>query len=111
MAPPNSIGEFEQLVLLAVLRLGDEAYGIEIRRELHEEGGRRVSRGSLYNTLERLGGKDMLSWEVSESSPERGGLPRRRFKVTPEGIAALKRSRDRLLHFWSGLEKTLGARS
>lgn len=108
MSGSGNLGEFEQLVLLAVLRLEDAAYGIEIRRELHDEGGRRVSRGSLYNTLERLGDKDLLSWEVSESTPERGGLPRRRFLVTPEGVTALKRSRDVLLHFWSGLEKTLG---
>ncbi len=108
MSASGNIGEFEQLVLLAILRLERDAYGIEIRRQLHDEWGRRVSRGSIYNTLERLREKDLLSWEVSESTPERGGLPRRRFKVTPEGITALKRSRDTLLHFWSGLEKTLG---
>ena len=102
------IGEFEQLVLLSVLRLEDDAFAIEIRRELEQRADRRVSRGALYKTLERLEGKGLLAWETSESSPARGGLPRRRFLVSAQGMAALRQSRATLLRFWSGLEKSLG---
>lgn len=108
MGDAPTLGEFEHLVLLAVLRLGDEASAIEIRREIREGASRSVSRGALYKTLERLEEKGHLQWAVSDSTPERGGLPRRVFTVTPQGIAALRYNRDTLLHFWSGLEKTLG---
>ena len=108
MGDVNHLGEFEQLVLLASMRLDDEAYGIEIRRVLQDEGHRRVSRGALYKTLDRLCEKELLDWEVSESTPERGGLPRRRFRVTPEGVLALRRSKETLTRFWSGLEETIG---
>ena len=102
------IGEFEQLVLLSVLRLEDDAFAIGIRRELEQRADRRVSRGALYKTLERLEAKGLLAWETSESTPERGGLPRRRFLVSAQGMAALRHSRETLLRFWSGLEKSLG---
>ena len=108
MAGPHSMGEFEQLVLLSVLRLGREAYGMAIRQLLQEDGGRSVTRGALYKTLERLAEKGMLEWEVSESTPERGGLPRRRFRVTADGVAALRHSRETLERFWSELEGQLG---
>ncbi len=107
MSDVPQIGEFEQLVLLAVLRLGDDAYGIAIRKELEASARRNVSRGALYKTLERLENKGLLTWEVSESTPQRGGLPRRRFGVSPLGLAALRRSRETLLQLWSGLEKVL----
>ena len=102
------IGEFEQLVLLSILRLGQNAFGIEIRRDLQEAAKRSVSRGALYKTLERMESKGLLGWQVSESTPARGGLARRRFLVKPPGVAALKHSREILLHFWSGLEESLG---
>lgn len=108
MDSPPRLGEFEQLVLLAVLRLGADAHGIEIRRILQEEGGRSVARGALYKTLERLADKGLITWTVSDSTPERGGLPRRRFEVTGDGIEALKESKRTLVHFWAGLEKILG---
>jgi DNA-binding PadR family transcriptional regulator len=67
-----------------------------------------VSRGALYKSLERLGDKGMLEWSVGDSTPERGGLPRRVFRVTPAGVQALRENRAVFLHFWSGLEETLG---
>ena len=102
------VGEFEQIVLLSVMRLEDRAFGIEIRRTIQDDLGRTVSRGALYKTLERLEAKGMLTWEVSETTPARGGLPRRRFAVTPRGLAALRHSREILLRLWSGLEEALG---
>ena len=107
MSESPQIGEFEQLVLWAVLRLADDAYGIAIRKELEANAQRKVSRGALYKTLERLENKGLLAWEVSESTPARGGLPRRRFGVSPLGLAALRRVRETLLHLWTGLEAVL----
>ena len=106
--PPNYPGEFEQMVLLAILQLEDEAYALSVLRELDERTGRRVSRGALYKTLERLESKGFVEWEVEETIPGRGGHPRRRFKVTPEGIMALRTSRNALFRLWQGLDAVLG---
>lgn len=103
-------GEFEQMVLLAVLRLGGGAYALAIIRELDEEIGRKVSRGALYKTLERLEGKGHLIWSTEAATPERGGHPRRLFTVTPEGVAALRTARDAFLTLWDGLDPILGER-
>lgn len=106
--PATSLGEFEQLVLLAVLQLEDDGFALSILRELDRRAGRRVSRGALYKTLERLETKGYLSWEVEEPTPGRGGHPRRRFRVTSHGVAALQNARDALFRFWRGLESVLG---
>jgi len=104
------LGEFEQLVLLAVLRSGDEAFGPEIARDLEESIGRRVTRGALYSTLNRLEGKGLLTWTAEEPDSDRGGHIRRLFVVSAEGLAALRESRSALLTMWSGLERRLGGR-
>ena len=106
--PTSSIGEFEQLVLLAILQLEADGYALSILRELDCRAGRRVSRGALYKTLERLESKGYVNWEVEEATPGRGGHPRRRFRVTPDGVAALQNARDALFRFWKGLEGVLG---
>jgi DNA-binding PadR family transcriptional regulator len=103
-----SLGEFEHLVLLAILQLGDDGYALSILHELDERAGRRVSRGALYKTLERLEDKRFLSWTLEEATPGRGGHPRRRFEVTRKGIAALRTSRDTLYRLWHGLDAVLG---
>lgn len=103
-------GEFEQMVLLAVLRLRGGAYALAIIRELDAEARRRVSRGALYKTLERLEGKGYLAWSTEIATPERGGHPRRLFTVTPEGVAVLRNSRDALFRLWDGLDPILGER-
>lgn len=100
-------GELEQMLLLAIMRLGADAYGVRIMRELEDRVGRRVSRGSVYVTLDRLEEK---AWIESESAPagsDRGGRPRRVVKVTREGVAELRRSREALLTLWDGLEHAL----
>jgi len=103
-------GEFEQMVLLAVLRLGREAWALAILRELDSCAGRRVSRAALYKTLDRLETKGLVAWSTEESTPERGGHPRRLFSVTPAGVALLQASRDALLRLWDGLDPVLGER-
>ena len=105
---PMYPGEFEQMVLLAILQLEGDAYALSVLRELDKSAGRRVSRGALYKTLERLEGKGFVEWEVEEATPGRGGHPRRRFQVTPEGILALQTSRDVLYRLWQGLDGVLG---
>ena len=101
------LGEFEQLVLLAVLQLGSSARALDIRRELEEQANRQTARGALYATLERLGGKGLLEWEVEETTPARGGLPRRRFIVTKAGLEALRTSRLAVSNLSRGLENIL----
>ena len=106
--PSNMIlGEFEQLVLLGLLRLGDDAYALPLREQLSDLAGRSVSRGALYRTLDRLTAKGLVDWELEEDVPRRGGHPRRRFTVTPRGVTALRASRQALLRLWSGLEQVL----
>ena len=101
-------GEFEQMVLLAVLQVGEDGYALAVRREIQEKAQRPVSRGALYRTLDRLEGKGFLAWDLEEESPERGGHPRRRFRVTEAGVAALRTSRQALSNLWDGLESVLG---
>ena len=102
-----NLGEFEHLVLLAILRLGDEAYAIPIRQEIEERTGRSVARGALYTALERLEGKGCLRSRMSPPVRERGGRSRRYFTVTPAGLAAIRASRQSLLRLWQGLEGRL----
>ena len=108
MTDSTRLGDFEQLVLLAILRLGPEAHGIRLRELLQDEAERRVSRGALYKTLERMEAKGLVTWVLSDSTPERGGIPRRRFQVSPAGVEALRTSRRILLGMWEGLEGALG---
>jgi PadR family transcriptional regulator len=104
MDTPAYLGEFEQLLLLAVLRLGAEAYGLDIARELEARAGRTVSRGALYTSLDRLEDKGLLRWKAAEGTPARNGLPRRLYAVTPAGMLALRASRDTLRRMWRGLD-------
>jgi DNA-binding PadR family transcriptional regulator len=87
---PEILGEFEQLVLLAVLRLGDEAYAVPIRREIERRTGRPVSRGAVYVTLSRLSDKSYLESRMGEPTAERGGRAKRLYRVRPSGVLALK---------------------
>lgn len=107
MGRERYLGEFEQLVLLAALRLDENAYGPGIAAELEERAGRRVSRGALYATLERLEGKSFLTWSLDPGSAERGGHPKRRFAVTKEGLEALRASRAAVRALEDGIEEVL----
>ena len=86
------LGEFELLVMLAVLRLGANAYGMTIRREIEDVAKRSASLGAVYTTLERLEDKGFVSCTVGESTEERGGRARKYFKVTASGQLAMRRS-------------------
>lgn len=107
MTDKTYLGEFEHIVLLAILRLGDEAYGVPIRREIEEQTGRAVARGALYTTLDRMETKGYLSSRVGDPTPKRGGRARRYFEITAAGYAALRASREALLKMWRGYESSI----
>jgi PadR family transcriptional regulator, regulatory protein PadR len=106
-AENDPLFELEQLVLLAILRLGDQAYGIRIIDELATLTHLRVSRPSVYTTLARLQRKGMLSSELGDPIPERGGRARRFYRATPAALSLLRDSRQAYLRLWSGLETIL----
>jgi PadR family transcriptional regulator PadR len=99
------LGELEQIVLLAVLRLGDEAYAVPILEVIQRDAGRQVARGALYTALDRLEAKGCLRSRVGEPIAERGGRARRYFTVTPAAVRALKASRQAQQRLWNGLER------
>jgi DNA-binding PadR family transcriptional regulator len=105
-----SLGELEQLVLLALLRIGPGAYGAEIRRELKERAGRDVSAGTIYPTLDRLERKGLVTSWMSEPIAERGGRARRSYEVEPAGVDAARRAWREVRAMASGLEAVLGGR-
>jgi PadR family transcriptional regulator PadR len=103
VAKGESLGEFEYLVLLAVLRLNDDAYGMRVRREIAERTQRDVTIGAVYATLERLTAKGLIASEMSDPTPERGGRAKRSFHLTGVGIQAVNRSRQELESMLEGL--------
>ena len=103
MAGRDHLGEFEQIVLLAVVRLGDDAYGVPVRREIETRTGRSLTVGALYRTLDRLESKGYLKSWFSDPTPERGGRSKRYFKVEPAALPALRESRVALDAMWEGL--------
>lgn len=103
MGNSSYLGELEQMVLLAVRRLGDEAYGLGVVDVLEERVGRSVSRGAVYVTLDRLEEKGLLSSRQGGTSTGRAGRPRRLLAVTPEGLQALGEARRAWQSLWEGL--------
>jgi DNA-binding PadR family transcriptional regulator len=97
------LGEFEHVLLLALIRLGEDAYGAKIRSLLRDVIERDVSIGALYATLERLEAKGLIGSFKGESTPERGGRAKRYFEVKAKGKLALKRSRGALDQMWQGV--------
>ena len=104
MRKGNYLGEFEQMVLLALMRLGEGAYGVTIRREIEERTGRPVTLGAIYPTLHRLEEKGFVSSYSGEPTATRGGRAKRHFKLENEGLAALQLSRDMVAAMWEGHE-------
>ena len=107
MGKTEHLGEFEQLALLAVMRLGDEAYGARIQQELDATAGRSAAISSIYITLTRLETKGLVASELGGEGEGRGGRPRRYFRLEPAGLAALREARAQLKSMWSGLEGEL----
>lgn len=105
----ESLGEFEQVVLLAILRLGEEAYGASIRAEIEKCTGREPTPGAMYTTLDRLEQKEMLISRMGEPTAERGGRAKRFFKVTRTGTAAVVRAQRSYQNLLEGLKLIGGA--
>ncbi len=107
MPSPIVLGDFEQIVLLAVLRLGEEAYGAALRQEIHARSGRDVSINAVYTTLDRLERKGLLkSWD-GEPTPERGGRRRKFYGLRPAGETALRAAYRTFTAMADGLERRL----
>lgn len=96
------------MVLLAVLRLRDAAYGPDISEELERNAGRSVSRGALYSSLARLEAKGFLAWRLEAPGADRGGHAKRRFRLTASGLEAVRHYRTVLTRMWSSLDDVLG---
>jgi DNA-binding PadR family transcriptional regulator len=107
MAKSPYLGEFEQQVLLVILRLGEDAFGPDIGRELERRAGRRVSRGALYTTFDRLDEKGLVRWRTIPGTEARDGLPRRLYSVSAAGVTALRVARDVVRKLWDGLDARL----
>jgi PadR family transcriptional regulator, regulatory protein PadR len=105
-----ALGDFEQLVLMGVLRLGDEAYGASIRQEIHARSGRDVSINAVYTTLDRLESKGLLKSSIGDPTPQRGGRRRRCYALRPAGAAALRAAYRAFTSMARGLEGTLAAK-
>ena len=98
------LGEFEHIVVLALLRLGDRAYGVTVRQEIESRTNREVSIGAVYATLERLETKGYVKSHRGDPTPERGGRSKRFFRVTPRGVAAVNRTQRALQSMTQGLD-------
>ncbi len=107
MGRTSYIGEFEQMILLAILQGGEDANAFHIRRELEASAGRTVSKGAFYTTLDRMEKKGWVTWQTRAAASGRAGLPQRHFRVTAEGIGELQRSREALEKLWRGLDSVL----
>jgi DNA-binding PadR family transcriptional regulator len=97
------LGEFEQILLFALLRLGDDAYGVTIRRDIEERTGRTVSSGAVYTAMERLEARGLVSSVVGEPTPQRGGKRKKYYRLERRGAQALARSYDALREMAKGL--------
>jgi PadR family transcriptional regulator, regulatory protein PadR len=104
------LGEFELMLMLTVIHLGEEAYGVTISRRLEKHRKRSVAIGSVYAALERLEEKGLVSSVLGEPTPERGGKAKRYFRVTQEGLRQIHRTREVLTGMWRRLPDWKGER-
>ena len=103
MGSPNLISNFELMVMLALIRLGDEAYGVPITQEIEQHSGHDIAVGSVYAALERLEGRGLVSSRIGEPTAERGGRAKRYFKATPKGLREIRDTRRTLVKLWRNL--------
>ena len=104
----DPLSNFELTVMLAIMRVGEDAYGVPIARELTLQRGRAVSRSSLYAALDRLETKGLVSSTLGKPTPERGGRAKRYFRVTTRGLRVVREARGVLVKLWSGLAQVEG---
>ena len=104
------LGQFELMVLLAVMRLGEDAYGVTIADELEKQTGREVVIANVYATLERLQDRGFVSSSLGDATPERGGRAKRYFRITGSGVREVRDARQSLMSLWDGLPQLKGQR-
>jgi len=109
MAPPINLGDLEQLVLMAIVRLKDDAYGVTIRAALAERAGRDIAPGALYTALERLETKGLIRSRMSDPTPQRGGRSKRHVTLTAAGMKALARAVQAYEQMLDGLDLMRGS--
>src|SRR6204780_2295088 len=97
------LGEFELMVLLALIRLGENAYGVPISREIEQRSGREVALGSVYAALERLEEKGLVASRLGDPTAERGGRAKRFFRITESGLRDVRQTQRALINLWKGL--------
>ncbi len=106
--PRHLLTDFELMILLAILRVGDGAYGVPIAEEIERTGGRRVVLGAIYTALDRLERNGLVSSTIGEPTPERGGRAKRFFAVTPQGIRGAQETQRALMALWKDVPQLKG---
>ena len=106
--PRRLLTDFELMVLLAILRVGDEAYGVPIAREIEQTAGRVVVLGAIYAALERLAATGLVASTMGNPTPERGGRAKKFFRVTREGVRAVRDTRRALTALWTDVPVLAG---
>src|SRR5262245_57166791 len=104
----ETLGNFELMVLLAILRVADDAYGVPIARELEESSGKDVLLGSVYAALDRLETKGLIASRLGDPTPERGGRAKKVFKLTAKGLRDVRETQRTLVRLWRGLPELQG---
>ena len=110
MKTVHHLSDFELIAILVLLRLGEDAYGVPIAREIEEQTKREVKLGSVYATLERLQEKGFVVSELGEPTPERGGRAKRYFRVTRQGMRKVRETRQTLIRLWQGVPELKAGR-
>jgi DNA-binding PadR family transcriptional regulator len=105
------LGNFDLMLMLALLRMGEHAYGVTIARELEKQTGREVVVASVYATLERLQERGLVTSMLGESTPERGGRAKRYFRITGAGIREVRDAQRSLMNLWRGLPELKGEKA
>jgi DNA-binding PadR family transcriptional regulator len=108
MAPAPTLSNFELMVMLAIIRIGDDAYGVSIANEIEESTGSEVLLGSIYDALTRLEQKGLISSVLGEATPERGGRAKRHFRTTSKGLRIVRDTQQSLIKLWKGLPQLKG---
>jgi PadR family transcriptional regulator PadR len=106
--PRAYLGEFELMVLLVVIRLGENAYGVPISREIEHRSGREAALGSVYAALERMEEKGLVTSRLGDPTAERGGRAKRFFSVTSQGLSEVRQTQRALTALWQGLPQLDG---
>lgn len=100
--------DFELMVMLSVLRVRDDAYGVPVAREIEDTGGRPVTLAAVYLALDRLSQHGLVTWRLGDPTPERGGRAKKLFSVTPSGLRAVRRTQRAFMALWHGIPELKG---